>query len=1080
MVSATITDLFGVAGGANAPRVYYRKNAGSYFSNQCGAPTGNVYPCTIDVSLVGGVVLGDSISYFVIAQDTSANVSSSPAAGLVALSVNSVTTPPTTPNSYNIVAAVGGIKTVCASGCDYPNLTGAGGAFADINAKAVTSNLEIQIAGNLTVGETGVNALNSILEEPVGSNFTVRIYPTGGARAISGSSATATPRGLVRLNAADRVTVDGSIGGTGVDRSLTITNSDVSTSSAVVCLQSNGADGTTANSIKNLNVIGNANTQTVFGIGMGSNAIGISSFGAGNNANTIQNNNISKTQYGIYSQGTSAGSKNTGNIITQNLINTVSPNNVRRAGILVGFETNIQITQNNVSEIASNSSSEDVFGISLGTTSIGTFTYSGSEVTNANVARNVIGTVRQTAGYSACGIYVPPATSGTNQIANNSVTGVSSNASSSDFTSGILIGGGAGSTTQVYFNSVSMTGAQTGINNMSFALAIGGSNPIVDVRDNVFYNTQTTSTGNSYAVGYDYSTFTNLTSNYNVFFVNVGATLYVGGTGSLSSPTNRVTLANLQAATSKDANSLSVDPLFVSPTSNLQPQAGSPVLDVGTSLVGSVNPYVDITGGTRVDLPSIGAYESFADIAGPAISYSPLSNTPLTINRTVNVTITDAGGVDSGANAPPVYFRKNGGSWVSLQCGAPTANVYPCAIDHSMVSGVTMNDVIDYFVVAQDMSGNVSANPSTGFSAASVNSITTAPSAPSSYTILSPTAAAAKISGQVVSDNGSPVSGVTVTLFGAARIIRATTDSNGSYRILGLEVGGFYTVTPSREGYAFTPVNRSVSLTADSLEATFTGTAVSTMSNPLESPEFFVRQQYVDFLGREPDQAGLDYWSAQLRACGTDLQCVHAKRIGVSAAFFVEQEFQDSGLFVFDLYQGALGRRPKYAEYSVDKKQVKGGPALDADKTAFANAFVERAEFIQKYPLTMPADAFVDSLLQTAQQSSGIDLSNTRADLLNLYSGGANASESRSLVVRNLAEADAFKQAQYNSAFVVMEYFGYLGRDPDRSGYEFWLNILNDGDHNNYRGMVCSFLTSAEYHLRFGASITRTNQDCAQ
>jgi hypothetical protein len=185
-------------------------------------------------------------------------------------------------------------------------------------------------------------------------------------------------------------------------------------------------------------------------------------------------------------------------------------------------------------------------------------------------------------------------------------------------------------------------------------------------------------------------------------------------------------------------------------------------------------------------------------------------------------------------------------------------------------------------------------------------------------------------------------------------------------------------------------------------------------------------------------------------------------------------------LFIYDLYQSAFGRRPKYLEYSADKKKVKGGPALESDKTAFADLFVQRDEFTQKYPLTMPGEAFVDAFLHSAQQSSRVDLSSTRADLLNLYNSGANANESRRLVVRNVAEGSAFKQAQYNSAFVVMEYFGYLGRDPDRNGYDFWLNVLNDGDHNNYRGMVCSFLTSAEYQLRFSSAVTRSNQDCAQ
>jgi hypothetical protein len=83
-------------------------------------------------------------------------------------------------------------------------------------------------------------------------------------------------------------------------------------------------------------------------------------------------------------------------------------------------------------------------------------------------------------------------------------------------------------------------------------------------------------------------------------------------------------------------------------------------------------------------------------------------------------------------------------------------------------------------------------------------------------------------------------------------------------------------------------------------------------------------------------------------------------------------------------------------------------------------------------------------------------------------------------VVRSAAEGSTFKEAQYNSAFVLMEYFGYLGRNPDQAGYDFWRNVLNDREPNNYRAMVCAFLTSAEYQLRFGTSVTRTNKACGQ
>jgi hypothetical protein len=109
---------------------------------------------------------------------------------------------------------------------------------------------------------------------------------------------------------------------------------------------------------------------------------------------------------------------------------------------------------------------------------------------------------------------------------------------------------------------------------------------------------------------------------------------------------------------------------------------------------------------------------------------------------------------------------------------------------------------------------------------------------------------------------------------------------------------------------------------------------------------------------------------------------------------------------------------------------------------------------------------------------SGLDLYAERARLLALYQTGATVSESRSLVLRSVVETEAFKQTQYNSGFVLSEYFSYLGRNPDRDGYAFWLNVLNSGEHNNYRGMVCSFVTSLEYQRRFATVVTRNNTEC--
>jgi hypothetical protein len=119
----------------------------------------------------------------------------------------------------------------------------------------------------------------------------------------------------------------------------------------------------------------------------------------------------------------------------------------------------------------------------------------------------------------------------------------------------------------------------------------------------------------------------------------------------------------------------------------------------------------------------------------------------------------------------------------------------------------------------------------------------------------------------------------------------------------------------------------------------------------------------------------------------------------------------------------------------------------------------------------------VDALLQNAT-ASGVALSSERASLIQIYNGGNNTFDGRAAVVRVLADNATFKHAQYNQAFVLMEYFGYLRRDPDQDGYDFWLNVLGNTDLGNYRGMVCAFITSAEYQNRFSQVVSHTNGEC--
>jgi hypothetical protein len=244
----------------------------------------------------------------------------------------------------------------------------------------------------------------------------------------------------------------------------------------------------------------------------------------------------------------------------------------------------------------------------------------------------------------------------------------------------------------------------------------------------------------------------------------------------------------------------------------------------------------------------------------------------------------------------------------------------------------------------------------------------------------------------------------------------------------------------------------------------------------INDADFFVTQHYVDFLSRFPDQGGFDYWTGQITQCGTTASCLLNQRVGVSAAFFIEQEFQNTGSYVYRFYRGALKRVPQYAEFSPDRHQVVGGTNLEASKAAYAEAFTQKPEFISTYPASLTPAQFVDNLIANIKTTDGVDLAAQRSALLATLTG---AGGTRGKTVRQAIEDPAFTAAEYNPAFVLMEYFGYLKRDPDSGGYAFWLGILNNRDPNNFRGMVCSFITSQEFQERFGSTVTYTNQDCA-
>ncbi|HEV3470498.1 MAG TPA: PQQ-dependent sugar dehydrogenase [Pyrinomonadaceae bacterium] len=253
--------------------------------------------------------------------------------------------------------------------------------------------------------------------------------------------------------------------------------------------------------------------------------------------------------------------------------------------------------------------------------------------------------------------------------------------------------------------------------------------------------------------------------------------------------------------------------------------------------------------------------------------------------------------------------------------------------------------------------------------------------------------------------------------------------------------------------------------------------AVTSSENPVDNARFFVRQHYLDFLGREPDAAGLDFWSSGIEACGADAACRDGRRVDTSAAFFLSIEFQETGYLAYRFYRASLGRFPRFREFIRDSQEIGRGVRvgigdweglLESNKRDFAERWVTRPEFKARFDALTDAQ-YVDALFRA------VGVTPTPAERRALLDGLATGAETRATVLRKIAEREEFARAEFRPAFVLMQYFGYLRRSPDDppdtdfGGFDFWLKKLNDngGDYRRAE-MVRAFIVSIEYRRRFG------------
>jgi trimeric autotransporter adhesin len=591
------------------------------------------------VSFTGSKLLEAGPNYFWLTYDiTSAATDQNLVdAEFLGVTIGATYTPSVTApaGERKIIGPIDGVRTV-GSGGDFPTLTD---AFYLINNAGLKGNLVLNIISDIV--ETDTAQLNQWTEY-LGSNYQLLIQPDGGAWTVSGD----INGGLVRLNGADRVTIDG-LNADG--NALSFLNNSVLSYNAALWISSLGNGlGAVNNTIRNCTFACGANAiSNTFGISVGSS---IGGNGADNDNLTIQNNVILRSHIGIHAVGTSGNSAGglDNLLIDGNIIGPEydGPDSIRWMGIRIGGAVNPVVTSNTIRNIHSRLSNptgimlnantsgafvhqnsiRNIYSIGnwIGVNSVSGIKLNGTQL-NPVVTANIISSIHSTTplyNAGARGVIITTGNTATNLLlANNSITDISCpmDATNPYWPAGIAVEG-TSNTMRIYNNSVNLFGNYPGFPANATAGASAGlliattsATPNIDVRDNTFRNSYDNSTSNgdiAYAI-YATKTATTFTAcDYNNYYTP-GSN---GILGFLSS--NRNSLASWQAATGKDQFSMSTDPQYYS-NFNLQPLCSSPLLQSGCPLAGITDDALGIARSTTV--PTVGAYETFLDTTPPVL-----------------------------------------------------------------------------------------------------------------------------------------------------------------------------------------------------------------------------------------------------------------------------------------------------------------------------------------------------------------------------------------------------------------------------------------------------------------------------
>jgi len=217
---------------------------------------------------------------------------------------------------------------------------------------------------------------------------------------------------------------------------------------------------------------------------------------------------------------------------------------------------------------------------------------------------------------------------------------------------------------------------------------------------------------------------------------------------------------------------------------------------------------------------------------------------------------------------------------------------------------------------------------------------------------------------------------------------------------------------------------------------------------PLNDTAEFVKQVYRDFLNREADQAGLDYWVTGIDGGALSrAECVES--------FLQSAEFGGNISPVTRLYFAYFLRIPDYDGLMYWIGQYEAGMTLNEISESFALS----AEFTTTYG-SLSNSEFVtlvyQNVLERAPDQAGLDYWSNQLD---------TAANTRGEVMTGFSESVEYLANSASEIYVTMTYIGLLRRAPDQAGYDYWVGVLDGG--NSGLGLIDGFLASPEYANRF-------------